>query len=359
VFSFIKRHKLSFLTIIGLVVIIGGYFTFGRKTKESKIKLATVKKNTITETISASGTVDASKKTTLRFQTSGRLAWVGVKEGDYVKKGQALASLDKRELEKNLKKELNDYMNERWDFEQGREDYGVKYEQDQNYPSVLTDEIRRILQKNQFDLNNTVLDVQIKDLALKFATLTSPIDGIVIEIEQPYAGVNITPASAKFTVADPESVEFAAEVDEVDIGKIRQGQKSTITLDAYPDETFKSIVRQIDFNSIKTKGGGTAYLVKIDLPENLDQKFKLGMNGDVEIRVSEKKNTTTIPQKAITSKNGKTAVWVIDSKGNPKLKTIELGAETINKAEVKKGLKEGEKVVVEGFSELKEGKEIK
>ena len=77
----------------------------------------TVKREDLVETLSLSGEIDAKEKADVKFQTSGLLSWVGVKEGDYVKKYQSLASLDKRELQNSMSQLLNLYMKERWDFE--------------------------------------------------------------------------------------------------------------------------------------------------------------------------------------------------------------------------------------------------
>lgn len=355
--GFLKRHRLSLLTLTVVIIVFAGWRLYPKKTLTDSIKIVKVKRGAVTETVSASGKVDAAVKEALRFQTSGQLVWVGIKEGDRVKKGQAIASLDKRELEKNLQKELNNYLNERWDFEEGREDYNVSTDNLDRY--TLAHEIRRLLEKNQFDLNNTVLNVEIKDLALRFATLITPISGVVTRIDKPNAGVNITAATAEFEIADPESVEFIAEIDEVDIGSIKEGQKAKIFLDAYPDEEIKSQVKEVKFTSVITKGGGTAFQVKIDLPKNGTTKFRLGMNGEAEFTTKEKSNALLLPQEAITSKNSKTAVWVVDSNNKAQLKPVVLGIESEDKAEVLKGLKEGEKIIIEGFSELKEGFEIK
>ena len=89
--------------------------------------------------------------------------------------------LDTRELQKKLQKALKDYMKERWDFEQERENYGITTDNLDSY--TLSNEVRRILEKNQFDLDKAVLDVELKDIALKYATLISPISGIVTHID--------------------------------------------------------------------------------------------------------------------------------------------------------------------------------
>ncbi len=232
------------------------------------------------EPLVLAGTVQAEDEVELRFRTSGQLAWVGVEKGDKVKKGQAIARLDKRELEKRFQKELNNYLDDRWDFEQTHHDYQVEKEQD-----LITDEIKRILEKAQFDLDNAVLDVEIRNLALKFATLTTPIDGIVVDLDQAFSGVNVTPAGATFTIADPNSVYFLAEAGEEEVVKIKPGMKGTIFLDAYPDEQFESEVVSVDFAPL-SGSRTTRYGIKLLLPDNQDLHFRLEMGGEVEIQNS-------------------------------------------------------------------------
>lgn len=284
IFSFIKRHKFFSAFILALILLLAITIPLRVKAevKKNQPQTALVQKENLRLSVSATGTVQSENQVDLKFQTSGLLTWVGVKEGDKVKKWQAIASLDKRELEKNLIKILRDYNKERWNFDEADK---VTYKD-----KVITDTIKRILEKNQFDLDKAVLDVEIKDIALKFATLTSPIEGIVTHIETPIAGINITPAGAVFTIADPNSMKFTANIDEVDINQIKIGQKVLITLDAYPNEQFEGTVNKIGFASVTTKGGGAAYPIDIYLPENKDLQFKVGMNGDVEIILAEKES---------------------------------------------------------------------
>ena len=230
-----------------------------------------------TEPLVLPGKIKAERKVDLKFATSGKLVWVGVKVGDRVKKGQVIASLDRRELEKDFKKAMNNYLTERWDFEQTQDNYRPTKEK-----RLITDAIKRILEKAQFDLNNAVLDVEIARLALEYATLTSPIDGIVIRVDQPIAGVNITPAKAIFSIADPNSLYFEAEADEEEVVQIREGMKGKITLDAYPNRELASQIRLIEFAPISTKGV-VSYAVHCSLPDKLGLDLRLEMNGEIEI----------------------------------------------------------------------------
>lgn len=335
-----KTVIILFITLLGIGLFFWQIVASQAKKEKSQIKTTKVKRTDLIKSISASGKIGSGKEVELKFQTSGQLVWVGVKLGDIVKPWQAIAQLDKRELELNLQKYLKDYMKERWDFEEDRQ---VTYRD-----KVLTDSIKRILEKNQFDLDKAVIDVELRDLALKFATLVTPIGGIVTSIDTPVPGVNITPATAVFKISDPNELVFKADVDETDIGRVKEGQKVRITFDAYPEEIYESVISRIDFVAKTTTGGGTAFSVEVKLPENPNLKYKLGMNGDIEIIESEKKNVLVIPLEALHHQEGKRYVYILEGKKAVK-KWVTTGVETEEEAEIKEGLNEGEKVIISGM----------
>jgi len=319
-----------------LILAVTVPFRVKATAEKNKPQTVEVKKTSLRSTVSASGSIEAENQVDLKFQTSGLLSWVGVKEGDQVKKWQALASLDKRELEKNLLKALRDYNKERWDFD---EDSQITYQNE-----IIDSTIRRVLEKNQFDLDKAVADVEIKDLAIKLSTLVSPIEGIVTHIDEPIAGVNITPATAVFTVADPAGMKFVANIDEVDIANIKEGQKAIITLDAHPDQEFQGTVKKVSFAAITTRGGGTAFPIEIGLPENESLQFKVGMNGDVEIVLTEKENVLVVPNQALFQKKDQAFVKILQ---NGKIKEVEvkIGMEGETETEIIEGLQEGQQVI--------------
>jgi len=343
IFTFFKRHKKISLVFLGIIAAII-FFVILKKTvlynPASLYETGTAKKYDLTEIVAASGVIKSENQVDLKFKGSGLLSWVGVKEGDYVKKWQAIASLDKRSLEKNLKLEMLDFMSERWDFEQTQDDYKETKER-----YLVTDEIKRILEKAQFDLDSVIIDYELADLAVKLATITSPIEGIVTSIDTPIAGINVTPATAVFTIADPNNMKCVANIDEVDIGKIRLGQKVNIILDAYPENIIKGKIDRISFSSVRTTGGGTAYPVDIILSQDENLKFKIGMNGDVEIVINDKENILAVPSGAIKEKNNKTYVQVIENKEIKDIE-VETGIETDTKTEIVKGIEEGQIIIL-------------
>ena len=323
-------------TILILAVLAIAYFSYQKfrpKSPQELYELAPAKIANLTQTVTASGKIKSQTQVDLKFQTSGQLAWIGVKEGDQVKKWQTLASLDKRELQLNLQKYLLDFSKERQDFD---EDQKTTYRD-----KTLTDTINRILAKNQSDLDKTVLDVEIKDLAIKLATLISPIDGIVTHIDVPVPGVNVLSTTANFTVADPENLVFEAEIDETDIGKLKLGQTGRLILDAFPNTPFNLTVDSIDFNSSTDAAGSTIYLVKFNLTNDTDLSYRLGMNGEVIITTNQKEAVLTVPIEAVSNNQ----IQLVEANQITQ-QTVVTGIESDTEVEIISGLTADQLVVI-------------
>lgn len=343
--SFLKKHFKK-IVIISIVVLIGGFSVFKITAKNQdqvkfdtkKETIITPKKETIKEEITLAGSVDASLKTDLQFQTSGRLAWVGVKVGDQVKKYQAIASLNKEELKKQLQIDFNNYKTAASKFYDTTDEYK---------DTVIDTEIRRILERNQNTLDNSVISYELQDLAIKYATLTTPISGIVTNIEQPSSGVNITPASATFSIVDPNSIYFKSNIDQEDVPKIKVGDKTIIKLDSFPETTFESKITYISFNPVAGESS-TVYEVRFELPVKNDElQYRLAMDGDAIISLKEVDNALTIPIDAIYQENDQNYVLIKEGENlNLVKKYIKTGIETDTVVEILEGLSVNDQVVI-------------
>lgn len=343
----IKKHWKLILFL--LCIILAGWI-WQSKTASQKISpsisTAKVKRKDFLKIVSSSGKTAANKSVKLKFQTSGRLQWVGVKEGDAVRAYQAIASLDTREVQKSLEKALRDYSNERNDFE---ETWRVTY--DGKKPvNAFNDTIKRILEKNQWDLEKAVLDVELKRLAVEYSTLITPIAGIVTHIDTPVAGVNITPAAAEFEIIDPASILFEANIDEVDVGGLSLGQKAAIQLDAYPDRTFEGTVSAIAFSAKTSAGGATVFPVKISLGNS--GAIRVGLNGDVTIETEKSPQSLVIPAAAIREDESGKFVYKKTGSTFQKIR-VTIGATSDDEVVILEGLTELDEVVIKGFTNIK------
>jgi len=152
-----RYFKLSILLVMAVGLFWGIQTTKAKddqttaKFNPKKDQIVYPQKSLIKNNLTLTGSISATDIAQIRFQTSGKLAWVGVKVGDRVKKYQSLASLDKNELKKNLEKELNDYRAALHTFNDVQDEYKVTREK-----YLVTDEIQRILDRSQFTLNKSV-----------------------------------------------------------------------------------------------------------------------------------------------------------------------------------------------------------
>lgn len=347
------RKNLKKIIIGTLAVILVGFLASKFLIKKDQnaitinpktVKAVTVKKGNLEKDLTLAGKVDAHSYANIQFQTAGKLVWVGVKEGDRVKRGQAIASLDKTQLQKQFQIQANNYLTNRSTFEDTQD----QYKQTKKL-FLLTDEIRRILDRTQYSLNNAVLNYELSDLAVRYATITSPINGIITNVDQPNPGVNIIPSSASFTVIDPSSIYFKSEIDEENVTSVKNGQETTITLDSYSDKSIDSKIDKISFTPVQGQTS-TVYQIEFPLPlDNSNLSYRLGMNGDAKIKLSEVQNVLYVPVEAVLDDNDKPYV-VIKNPTNKKFEKIYIktGLSNDDFTEVIEGLNEGQEIIVTG-----------
>ncbi len=317
-----------------------------------KTELHEVKREDIIESITASGKVNAKEAVTLAFQTAGKVDWVGVKEGDKVVRGQALASLDKRALLAAHEQAISELRKYQAIAEKVLD--SVKgHDTDESYTQKET---RTTAEANR---DYAYWQTEITSFNLKNATLTSPIDGVVSRIDSLITpGANILVSTPAISIVNPDTVYFEAEVNETDVVKLEIGKKAQIRLDAFDNQVFEGEINHIDFLSTTTSSGGTAYKVRITLPQKEGLVYRLGMNGDAEFVIASKKEALVVPETAVVDKDNKTFVWV-NYKGFTKRFEVKTGIRSTNLVEIVSGIDEGTVVVKRPPADIKEGVRIK
>lgn len=331
---FKKRKKLTAILVI--ILIISLYIAQKSLLGDNKkFASAKVTRGKLEEKLTISGKIAASDDVTLQFQTGGMLAWVGVKEGDHVKKYQTIASLDQRQMQKTFQKYLNTYTSGRNTFDQTKDNY---------LNQVVTDAIKRTIDSSQMSLNNTVLDLEIQNLTIQFANLWSPIEGTVVKVDAPEPGVNIyLPTEAQFEIVDPKSVYFSALADQTEVVNLTPGKRGELVLDSYPDQIFTGAIKTIAFRP-KAGETGTVYETKFNFEgDNSDYKYRIGMTGDLTFSIKEKAGALYLPAKFIKEENKKKYV-LIGKNGQKQKVYITTGLETDTNTEVTTGLSEGDTV---------------
>lgn len=333
--SFIKKRYKTILILVAVGVIVWAWQYYQTKAaEEAALEKATVKRGTLTQSLLLSGEVQTDEEVTLRFQTGGKLVALAVKDGDIVQKGQYIASLDQRQIQKGIQKDLNDFMKARWDLDQVRED---------NDNNVIDDDtIKRLIDKSQFDVNNSILDVEIQTIAKELANISAPISGIVTTAFNNVPGQNVGPTTDIVQIVNPDTLYFELTADQTEVSGLREGMTGTLLLDAYLDEDLAGEIERISFTP---KAGETSTVYEVIFrftnSSNSELKYRSGMTGDVEFITQEKKNALYVPFSFITEKNNKTFVKV---KENGKLldRPVQTGMEADADIEIISGLTEGE-----------------
>lgn len=325
-----KKIIVIVLALFGISVFAIRYFA--DKNKQTKTETIKVLRGNLKETFTISGEIDAKKKATLRFQTSGKLAWIKATEGESVTVGHALAGLDLI----NLKATENTmfYKYQAADANAKQIEDSVKgHDADETFAQKNTRITAQTARDTAYD--NWMLARQ--DTAN--ATLYSPINGKIISVTDLAPGSYLSGSTAfAITVVDPESLYFLASADQSEVINISEGKNGTLILDADPKTSISGTVKQVAY-APRNSDTGTSYGVLFELSQKNDF-FRLGMTGDIQFVKNQKNNALYLPSKFVKSDGNKKYVFL-----KPQVKTfVETGIETDERTEVVSGLNEGDVV---------------
>jgi RND family efflux transporter MFP subunit len=334
VWSYLKKNKK--ISVPLLILVIGIILVF-RPHKAVVIDTEKVSRGDVVVSISGTGTAVSETAVNLSFLTSGKLTYLGVKEGDTVMPQQTIATLDVRSTQKSLEGALRDYAKQRNTFEQTKQNNN-----NATPDTAANDQVRRVLENNQYDLEKAVISVELQDLAKQNSVLTTPIGGVVTRADVQSGGVNVSPTTT-FTIADPDHLQFDIDVDEADIGKISLVDSIKAHLDAFPEQTLTLTISNIDFASHATSTGGTVYTIHAALPDNSDRRYRAGMSGDADIILDQRTNVIKIPLSAVVKDN---TVFVKDGNSFVKRQVV-LGLKNDTDVQIISGLTDGDVIATQ------------
>lgn len=362
------------MILVVVIAVAAWLLSGGKKEEQINFKQEKVATHTLQNSITATGTIEAVTSVTVGTQVSGIVNKLYVDYNSVVKKGQVIAELDKT----NLISELNTAKANLASTESN-----LSY-QSANMKRYLTLYKKGLVSADEYE--NALLayrqakeqvassreNVQKAQTNLGYATITSPIDGTVIsksvEEGQTVAASFNTPEL--FTIAkDLKNMQVIANVDEADIGGVAVGNRVNFTVDAYPDDTFEGVVKQVRLEATTTNNVVT-YEVVISAP-NADLKLKPGLTANVTIYTKEQANILSVANKALRFTPTKETVGkdmkIVDCKGKNKVWTLNgntLTAHSVNigqsdamHTQIISGIKAGQSVVTEIVVDASEDEE--
>ena len=338
--------------IIVIAVIVGAFFFFRSGDKKvTTYETVELKKGSINNTVTATGTIEPITKVDVGTQVSGTISHIYVDYNSVVTKGQLLAELDRKLLEAELKSEMANLKSSKSEFEY----------QDKNFKRLRQLHEKNLISETEYEkAQATMVKAQSN---LDYATITSPIDGVVLsrEVEEGQTVAASFETPTMFTIAnDLRKMQVIADVDEADIGQVLEGQRVTFTVDAFPDDTFEGGVTQVRLNPT-TESNVVTYEVVIDAP-NPELKLKPGLTANITVYTMEKDNILLAPLKAFRftpeanpedpqtaqapqAGRGEKVVWLQTAEGIVP-KVIKVGVSDGIYSEVKDGLPEGARLIV-------------
>lgn len=357
-----KKKTLVIVAVAAIAALAVWLLSGGKKEEKITFDTAAVAPANIMNSITATGTIEPVTSVTVGTQVSGIVSKLFVDYNSVVKKGQVIAELDKT----NLMSQLNTAKTQ-LATAQSQLNY-----QTANYKRYKTLFEKGLVAADDFDnakLSYTQAkeqvvsakeEVQRAQTNLGYATITSPIDGVVlsksVEEGQTVAASFSTPEL--FTIAqDLTNMQVVADVDEADIGDVKEGERVTFTVDAYPDDTFEGEVKQVRQEATTTNNVVT-YEVVISAP-NADLKLKPGLTANVTIYTAERKGVLSVPSKAlrftpqmetvgkmkiVDVANAKNKVWTIEGNSIVAHK-VNIGMTDGTNTQIVGGIAEGTKVV--------------
>lgn len=374
-----KKQKAVCIVIAVVAIALICKFAFGGKENlKVSYNFAQAEITDISTSVTATGTIEPVTKVEVGTQVSGIVSKLYVDYNSVVKAGQVIAELDKSNLTSelnsakanlaaskanlsSLESELS-YQKENYTRQKSLHDKGLisddAYDQAFKSYKQAMESVRQ--QKQQIVTQSE--NVKKATTNLGYATITSPIDGVVLskEVEEGQTVASSFNTPTLFTIAkDLTDMRVIADVDEADIGNVKVGQRVKFTVDAFPDDTFEGSVTQVR-QEATTESNVVTYEVVISAP-NDNLKLKPGLTANVTIFTSEKHNVCAVPSKAlkftpneamltpeesISDVKATNKVWT--KQGNVfKAIAVKTGTTNGTMTEIVSGLKKGQQVITE------------
>lgn len=347
------------------MVLLGAAMMTGCSKKSSfTYTEAEAVKQDIVNSVTATGTIEPVTSVDVGTQVSGVISKLYVDYNSVVKAGEVIAELDRTNLMSELSSAQASLKSAQSELDYQKTNYErYKALYDKGLISANDFEQARLsyvqAQQKTQQQKESVKKAQTN---LGYATITSPIDGVVLskEVEEGQTVASSFSTPTLFKIArDLTDMRVIADVDEADIGDVKEGQRVTFTVDAFPDDTFEGQVTQVR-QEATTESNVVTYEVVISAP-NDDLKLKPGLTANVVIFTMEAKDVLAVPSKAlrftpreamlnsdetITDTDAKEKVWVKEG-SNLKAVAVETGMTNGTLTQITKGLKPGTHVLTE------------
>ena len=368
-----NKKKLLYFSIGFIALLIVAYFVLtssGFSTVTVTTTTAVLQKpGQTTASLTASGYVVAQRKAAIASKGTGRLIYLGVVEGDQVKRDQVIARLEDNDIKAQLEQAkanlqlqqagLTDAQNT---FNREKDLYAKGLASQQEY-----DQSNANLNRVLASIEVAKAGVKAAEVAMENTLIRAPFDGTVLtkdaevgEIVAPFGG-STTSKTAVVTIADMKSLLVETDVSESNIEKIKPGQDCEIILDAYPEKSYQGYVFKIVPTADRSKA---TVLVKVGF-KNYDSRVLPEMSAKVNFytqkmdeKLTDQKPVLVVPNSALREENGKTYIFKIDNEKARKVE-VKLGQRFGDFSEITSGLSNGDQIIDSLNDKIKDGAKVK
>ena len=348
-----KTNKI-FIAVVLICAVAAFFYLNYLSSKEVQVKTAEAALRDITQSISYAGTIDSPERVKVGSKIAGRVSEVLFKDLDEVQQGQVLIKLEDDEIKAQLRQAqeaLNqaqiNLVNIEKNLERVKElsKKGFASTEQLDSAQQAYDVGKVLIKQNQ--ANYAFMRAQFEQTAIK-----APLSGTIVSknvtpgeiVAGPLGGGSFSVPTPMAEIADLRNLEVEADVDEVDISKVTVGQAVIITVDAYPDKTFKGVVRGIASTTLSRRDVGITYRVKVHIT-NPDKILKLGMTANLDFLLENSGQVLTIPKSAVLIQGDQQFVFKVRDQQVFK-GVVETGLEGEEFIEITSGLQQGEDVIV-------------
>ena len=294
-------HKNNFYATL-IAALMAGLMTSCGEKHEFTYSTTQIEQGDVMTTVTATGTIEPVTKVEVGTQVSGIVSKLYVDYNSVVKAGQVIAELDRTNLISELSSMKANLTSQLGNLEYQKANYN-RYQNLYEKGLVSADEYEKarlsFLQAQQ-QVNQMRESVKKAETNLSYATITSPIDGVILskEVEEGQTVASSFNTPTLFTIAqDLTQMRVIADVDEADIGEVKEGQRVSFTVDAFPSDVFEGSVTQVRQQPTTTSNVVT-YQVVINAP-NEDLKLKPGLTASVTIFTMEVRDVVYVASKAL------------------------------------------------------------
>lgn len=308
-----NKKRMTLITVLVVAVLGGAVWMFGGSKAKHKVSYVTaeVRKGEISESVTATGTIEPVTEVEVGTQVSGIIDKIYVDYNSVVTRGQLIAEMDRVTLQSELASQRAAYNGAKAEYDYQKKLYERNAALYEKKLIAATDYEQSLYNyekaKSNYDSSRASLAKAERNLS--YATITSPIDGVVIsrDVEEGQTVASGFETPTLFTIAaDLTQMQVVADVDEADIGGVEEGQRATFTVDAYPNDVFEGVVTQIrlgDASSSGSSASGTSstvvtYEVVISA-HNPDLKLKPRLTANVTIFTLDRKGVLCVPSRAL------------------------------------------------------------